>query len=79
MILGVVFGLLLLLEFYLFALVFSGVDESKWRKFILLGPFALLVPGVLSARGWKALAGVLVVTAAIVILGFNLFGLQDLP
>lgn len=78
-ILGAVFGLLLLLELYLFARVFSGVNESRWRKFILLGPFALLVPGVLDARGWKALGGVLVVTAAIVALGLNLFEPYTLP
>jgi hypothetical protein len=79
MLLGAVFGLLLLLELYLFALVFSGVDETRWRKFILLGPFALLVPGVLSRRGCKALAGVLVVTTTIVILGIDLFELRNLP
>ncbi len=75
----ILFGALLVLELYLFALVFSSINEQQFRKFILLGPFALLIPGVLSRRGMGALGGVFLVTTAILVLGIDLFDINEVP
>jgi hypothetical protein len=75
----ILFCVLLIVELYLFALVFSAIDESKFRKFILVGPLAFLVPGVLSRRGLIALFGLLLVTVAIMVLGIESFQIGTLP
>jgi hypothetical protein len=75
----ILFVILFLVDMYLLAILFSSVDEQRYRKFILLGPFAFLVPGVLSRRGFKALGGIALVTAAILLLGIDLFEIRELP
>jgi hypothetical protein len=73
------FVILLLVELYLFALVFSCVDSERFGKLKLLGPIAFLIPGVLSGRGRWALVGVMLTTGCILLLSINLFDIRDLP
>ena len=73
------FVLLLVLELYLFARLFSAVDQQRFGKVKWLGPFAFLVPGVLSQRGFVALLGVALVTACLLLLGTGLFAPGELP
>lgn len=72
------FVLLLIAEFYLFARLFSCVDQQRFGKVKWLGPFAFLVPGVLSQPGIKTLIAVGFVTAGLVLLSLGLFDTGDL-
>ena len=73
------FIVLFVVELYLFAQLFSGVDQERFARLKLLGPFAFLFPGVLSARGRAALMGVLLVAGSMILLGIELFDIQSLP
>ncbi len=73
------FVLLLLTELYLFALLFSSVDQQRFARLVLLGPFALLVPGVLSRRGVFALLGIGITTGCLLLLATGLFQGGELP
>jgi hypothetical protein len=65
-------------QLYLLAQVFSAINQEKFKRLRLLGPFALLVPGVLSSRGRWLLAGFTLATAFMVWLSLDLFEMGPL-
>lgn len=73
------FVVLLLLDFYLVALVFSAVNQDKFSKLRFLGPIALLFPGVLSRKGTYYLLGMIIVTTGLFVSGLYIFGPDVVP
>ena len=63
---------------YCLAKLFSYTDEDYLGKYRLLGPFALIVPGVLKPGGAKYLMGFLVVTAALFLFALYAFEFDTL-
>jgi hypothetical protein len=58
---------------YFLAKLFSYTDEKYLRKYRLLGPFALIVPGVLKPGGFKFLLGFLIIAAALFLFVLSIF------
>ena len=72
------YGSLLLIEMYLIVKLHSYVDMGVYLKYRLLGPFALLVPGVLKPGGSRYVLATAVGATALFGLGLYVFEMGDL-
>ena len=70
--------LLFFLELYLFMKMSSYIDPEVYWKYRLLGPFALLVPGVLKPGGSRYVLATAVGATALFGLGLYVFEMGDL-
>jgi hypothetical protein len=64
-------------QFYSLAKLFSLIDDEAFNKYRFLGPFALLITGVLKPGGMRFLTSFLLATAAQFLLGLFFFELGD--
>ena len=72
------YGCLLLVEMYLIVKLHSYVDMDVYWKYRLLGPFALLVPGVLKPGGGRYVLATAVGAIVLFSLGLYVFEMGDL-
>ena len=72
------YGSLLLIEMYLIVKLHSYVDMGVYWKYRLLGPFSLLVPGVLKPGGSRYVLATAVGATALFGLGLYVFEMGDL-
>ena len=70
--------LLFFLELYLFMKMSSYIDPEIHWKYRLLGPFSLLVPGVLKPGGSKYLLATAIGAIALFGVGVYVFEMGDL-
>ena len=72
------YGSLLLMEMYLIVKLHSFIDMGVYLKYRLLGPFSLLVPGVLKPGGSKYLLATAIGAIALFGVGVYVFEMGDL-
>jgi hypothetical protein len=60
-------------QVYSLAKLFSLIDDEAFNRYRLLGPFALLISGVLKPGGMRFLVSFLLVTATLFLLGLFFF------
>jgi hypothetical protein len=65
-------------QVYSLAKLFSMIDDEAFNRYRLLGPFALLMSGVLKPGGIRFLVSFLLATATLFLLGLYFFEFGDL-
>ena len=68
---------LFIFQVYFLGKLFSSADAELLRKYRLLGPFALAVPGVLKPGGAKFLLAFLAVSAVLLLFIFYIFQFSE--
>ena len=64
-------------QVYSLAKLFSLIDDEAFNRYRLLGPFALLMSGVLKPGGIRFLVSFLLATATLFLLGLLFFEIGD--
>ena len=64
-------------QVYSLAKLFSLIDDEAFNRYRLLGPFALLMSGVLKPGGIRFLVSFLLATATLFLLGLLSFEIGD--
>ena len=72
------FFMLLILQFYLLAKLFSSIDSAIFSSYKFLGPFALFIPGVLRPEGSRFFGAFIIITTLLFVLGVYLFEFEGL-
>ena len=72
------FFILFVFQLYLLVKLFSYIDSAIFSRYKFLGPFALLIAGVLRPGGARVFSAFLMVTAALLGLGLYLFEFEGL-
>ena len=65
-------------QVYSLAKLFSHIDAESFNKYRLLGPFALLISGVLKRGGMLFLMSFILASATLFLLGLFFFEFGDL-
>lgn len=73
-----IFVLLLVAGIYFMAKLFSCANEEILKKYRFLGPWALMIPGALSRRGWLYFCAFSCVIAALFFLSIHMFAFDEL-
>jgi len=73
-----IFVLLLIAGVYFMVKMFSYANNETMRKYRILGPWALMIPGALSRRGWFYFCAFLWVMATLFFLGMYMFAFDEL-
>ena len=76
-VLVVLFASLLVLTFYLMMKMFMYIDPEQFRRYRLLGLFALLFPGVVKPGGGRVFLAMVISALCLFVAGFCLFGFDE--
>jgi hypothetical protein len=72
------FVLLIISQFFIFFKIFSYVNAAFFYKYRFLGPFALIIPGVLMPRGIAYLCTFVFISAVLLAIGVHMFHFDEI-
>ena len=72
------FIFLIVSQFFIFYKIFSHADAASLLKYRFLGPFALIIPGVLKPRGVAYLCVFVIIAAVLFVIGVHMFHFDEI-